>query len=389
MSRSPLRRALLLAGTALLLAAAPPLPGLWARAAAGPAALLPSFSALVEATQPAVVTIRSAIDPGSARLGRMPEDGATAPGLGDFFDRFFGRGDRADPRSDPRPVPPPGALPHDQTPIGLGSGFIIDPSGVIVTNYHVVDGAGDITAILDDGTELPAQLVASDDKTDIAVLRVDARRLLPTVPWGDSSTVKVGDWAIAIGNPFGLGGSVSVGVISASGRNIRSGPYDDYFQIDAPINRGNSGGPLFDQQGRVIGVNAAIFSPTGGNVGIGFAIPANQARAVVEDLLDDGVIERGWLGVSIQQVTPAIAESLGLGRVEGAMVADVNQAGPAARGGLMRGDIILDFNGTPIGSVRDLTRSVADTPPGQRATVRVLREGDERTLTVETGRYPT
>ncbi len=201
-------------------------------------------------------------------------------GLRDFFHRFFDKGAgsarrRIRSRIDGEPAP-----------IGLGSGFIIDPNGTIVTNFHVIEGADEITVVLDDGTELDAELVAVDDKTDIAVLRVEAGRRLPTVAWGDSSTVKVGDWAVAIGNPFGLGASVSVGVISAKGRSINAGPYDDYFQIDAPINRGNSGGPLFDQQGRVIGVNAAIFSPSGGNVGIGFAIPANQARSIVEELLE-------------------------------------------------------------------------------------------------------
>jgi serine protease Do len=379
MSGTTLRAALLLAGIATIAH-----PALHAPAAAQPASLLPSFSGLVEATQPAVVTVRAAADAGSAHVGRVPGGDDAERGLRDFFDRFFGgEGQPGMP-----PPPPLDALPRE-APVGLGSGFIIDAKGVIVTNYHVVEGADELTVVLDDGTELEADLVASDDKTDIAVLRVDAGRRLPTVAWGDSSTVKVGDWAIAIGNPFGLGGSVSVGIISASGRNIQSGPYDDYFQIDAPINRGNSGGPLFDQQGRVIGVNAAIFSPSGGNVGIGFAIPSNQARAVVEDLLEDGVVERGWLGVAIQQVTPAIAESLGLTRAEGAMVADVNADGPAARGGVLRGDIILDYNGTPIDTVRDLTRSVADTPPGQRATLRLLRRGDERTVTVMTGRYPS
>ena len=377
MTRRILRPALLLAG----MAAAPLLPAFEPAHAAGPAAILPSFSGLVEATQPAVVTVRTVIEPGDAVLGHAPGAEGDDPGLRDFFRRFFG---------EDAPLPAPHrVLPDEAVPGGLGSGFIIGADGTIVTNFHVVEGADDITVILDDGTELEAELVASDDKTDIAVLRVDAGHPLPTVAWGDSSTVKVGDWAVAIGNPFGLGGSVSVGVISAIGRSINAGPYDDYFQIDAPINRGNSGGPLFDQQGRVIGVNAAIFSPSGGNVGIGFAIPSNQARAVVEDLLENGFVERGWLGVSIQQVTPSLAESLGLARAEGAMVADVNAGGPAARGGLMRGDIILDFNGTPIDTVRDLTRSVADTAPGQRATIRVLRHGDEHTLTVETGRYPT
>ncbi len=380
MSGVPRRPALLLAGALCLalLQTAAPVP---ARAAA-PAALLPSFAGLVEATQPAVVTVQTSVEAGNAELGEAARPDDSEPGLREFFQRFFNKD--ADPSA-------PRALPHDDEaePVGLGSGFIIEPSGVIVTNYHVIEGADEITVILDDGTELDAELVATDDKTDMAVLRVDAGRRLPTVTWGDSSTVKVGDWAVAIGNPFGLGASVSVGVISAKGRSINAGPYDDYFQIDAPINRGNSGGPLFDQQGRVIGVNAAIFSPSGGNVGIGFAIPANQARAVVEELLRHGVIERGWLGVSIQQVTPSIAESLGLDRAAGAMVADVNEDGPAARGGVRRGDIILEFDGTPIETVRDLTRTVADTAPGRRAHVRLLRDGDERVLMVETGRYPS
>jgi serine protease Do len=377
MSRVLLRRALL-AG-ALCCTLLQPAPGSSPRAAV-PGNLLPSFSALVEATQPAVVTVQSAIDPGEVGIGDGARGDAPEPGLGEFFERFFGGDDESG-------APP--VLPHEFAPVGLGSGFIIDSAGVIVTNFHVVEDADEITVILDDGTELEARLVGTDDKTDIAVLRVTAGRPLPTVPWGDSSSVKVGDWAVAIGNPFGLGVSVSVGVISAEGRSINAGPYDDYFQIDAPINRGNSGGPLFDQQGRVIGVNAAIFSPSGGNVGIGFAIPSNQARAIVEDLLDDGLVERGWLGVSIQQVTPALAESLGLGRAAGAMVANVNEDGPAARGGLRRGDIILEFDGTPIDTVRDLTRTVADTGPGVRASIRLLRDGAERTLMVETGRFPS
>jgi serine protease Do len=378
MSGVPLRAALTLACALAFLQPAMPAPA----QAAAPAALLPSFSVLVEATQPAVVTIRTTVDAGSARLGEDARPEVSEPGLRGFFQRFFNND--AAPRS-------PHSIPFDgeTAPIGLGSGFIIDTHGTVVTNFHVIEGADEITVILDDGTELDGDLVAVDDKTDIAVLRVDAGRRLPTVAWGDSSAVKVGDWAVAIGNPFGLGASVSVGVISAKGRSINAGPYDDYFQIDAPINRGNSGGPLFDQQGRVIGVNAAIFSPSGGNVGIGFAIPANQARAIVEELMENGVVERGWLGVSIQQVTPAIADSLGLARAAGAMVADVNAGGPAARGGVQPGDVILEFDGTPIETVRDLTRTVADTAPGRRANVRLLRDGDERVLMVETGRYPS
>lgn len=379
-SKTALHAAILFAGAAIAVPGAAPAP------AARAADLLPSFSGVVEATQPAVVTVRIALDPGTARLVELPGD--SEPGFRDFFERFFGRA--PDGQTPEGPVPP-GVMPpgEEGTPEGLGSGFVIDPAGVIVTNNHVVDGSDNITVVLDDGTELKATLVGADDKTDIAVLRVNAGRPLPTVGWGDSDTVKVGDWAVAIGNPFGLGGSVSAGIISARGRNINSGPYDDYFQIDAPINRGNSGGPLFDQLGRVIGVNAAIFSPSGGSVGIGFAIPSNQAREIVAELLDHGYIERGWIGISIQQITPDIAKALGLPRTDGVLVANVNEAGPAERAGLLSGDIILDFNGTGIRTMRDLTRAVADTSPGTQTTMRVLRDGGERVLSVRTASYPT
>ncbi|MEM1161607.1 MAG: trypsin-like peptidase domain-containing protein, partial [Pseudomonadota bacterium] len=259
----------------------------------------------------------------------------------------------------------------------------------IVTNNHVIDGGDELTVVLQSGEELSASLVGTDPKTDLAVLRVDAGRDLPTVPWGNSDSVEVGDWAIAIGNPFGLGGTVTAGIVSARGRDIRSGPYDDYLQVDAPINRGNSGGPLFDQLGNVIGVNTAIFSPSGGNVGIGFAIPANQAQKIVADLIDDGIVERGWLGVSIQGVTPAIAESLDLDAAAGAMIAEVTKDSPAEDGGLRRGDIITTFGETDIGSVRDLTRAVADTVPGRETEVTVLRKGETRRMTITTGRFPT
>ena len=369
---------------ALALAIAAPM------AASVPAAadLLPSFSGVVKATQPAVVTVRIALPPGSARMVHVVPEESDPEGK-DFFERFFG-GDAPEGHTPEGPVPP-GVMPpgQEQTPQGLGSGFIIDPSGVIITNYHVVEESDDITVDLDDGTELKATLIGADDKTDIAVLRVNAGRPLPSVSWGDSDTVSVGDWAIAIGNPFGLGGSVSAGIISARGRNINSGPYDDYFQIDAPINRGNSGGPLFDQRGRVIGVNAAIFSPSGGSVGIGFAIPSNQAREIVSELLEYGYVQRGWIGISIQQITPEIAQALGLPRTKGVLVASVNESGPAQLAGVQTGDIILDFGGTSVETMRDLTRAVADTAPGRHATIRVLREGREQVLTVRAAPYPT
>ena len=384
-TRTALHAALLAAGAALIPAAAMPVHP----AAAAETQLLPSFSRVVKTAQPAVVTVRTALQPGSARLVQLPPQGeGEEPGLRDFFERFFGK--NAPEGHTPEGPVPPGVMPpgEEQTPEGLGSGFIIDPSGVIVTNNHVVSDSETVTIILDDGTELKADLVATDDKTDLAVLRVNAGRPLPSVAWGDSETVEVGDWALAIGNPFGLGGSVTAGIISARGRNINSGPYDDYFQIDAPINRGNSGGPLFDQLGRVIGVNAAIFSPSGGSVGIGFAIPSNQARQIVAELLDHGYVERGWIGISIQQITPEIARTMGLPRSEGVLVANVNEAGPAQQAGLMMGDIILDFDGAPIRQMRDLTRAVADSRPGKRSTMRVLRNGLEQVLNIRTAPYP-
>ena len=338
--------------------------------AAAPAAVLPSFAPLVQATRPAVVTIKTS---GSARQAQQQID----PQMREFMERFFGRQFGQN-----------GPQGRGQRPQGLGSGFIIDSNGTVVTNNHVIDDSDEITVVLSDGEELSATLIGSDPKTDLAVLRVESGRKLPTVPWGNSDKVEVGDWAIAIGNPFGLGGTVTAGIVSARGRDIRSGPYDDFLQVDTSINRGNSGGPLFDQTGNVIGVNTAIFSPSGGNVGIGFAIPSNQAREVVADLIQNGSVERGWLGVSIQPVTDEIAAAIGMDEPKGALIANIVDGGPAEDGGLRRGDVILSFGKNAIDKVRDLTRSVADTDPGTRTKVRVLRKGSEKTLTIETGRFP-
>ena len=225
-----------------------------------------------------------------------------------------------------------------------------------MTNNHVIDSADRITVVLSNGREYSARLLGTDPRTDLAVLRIRSDDSLPTVPWGDSDAIEVGDWAIAIGNPFGFGGTVTAGIISARGRSINAGPYDDFIQIDAPINKGNSGGPLFDQEGRVIGVNTAIYSPSGGSVGIGFAIPSNQARKIVADLIDDGEVDRGWLGVTIRPLTDELAESLGLRNTNGALIAETTRGGPAARGGLRRGDVIVDFGGAIVKTVRDLTR---------------------------------
>lgn len=344
--------------------------------AEAPTPVLPSFAPLVKATSPAVVTIQTEI-----RRGRGGRSAGVDPELREFMDRFFGQDGRRQRRDR-------GGRP-ERRPQGLGSGFIIDAAGIVVTNNHVIENADAITVVLSDGKEYRAKLLGTDPKTDLAVLRINARSDLPTVPWGDSDAIEVGDWAIAIGNPFGFGGTVTAGIISARGRQLNAGPYDDYLQIDAPINKGNSGGPLFDQRGRVIGVNTAIYSPSGGSVGIGFAIPSNQARRIVADLVDDGEVERGWLGVTIRPLDDELAESLGLTSTKGALVAETTQGGPAARGGLRRGDVIVDFAGAVVRTVRDLTRAVADTAPGTRAKVTIMRKGRSQIITVRTGRFPT
>jgi serine protease Do len=264
----------------------------------------------------------------------------------------------------------------------LGSGFVIDPSGLIVTNNHVVEDADEITVTLNDGTSLPAKLVGRDDKTDLALLRVIPQKPLPSTHFGDSDHAAIGDWVIAIGNPFGLGSSVTAGIVSARNRDISSGPYDDFIQTDAPINRGNSGGPLFDMQGNVIGVNSAIFSPSGGSVGIGFAIPANLAREVVDQLRSFGQARRGWLGVRVQEVTSDIAEGLGLPTTQGALVADVTDGSPAAKAGIQNGDLITGFDGKPINDSRALPRIVAETPIGKTVSLDLLRKGKKETLRI-------
>ncbi len=279
---------------------------------------------------------------------------------------------------------PPGHPPRRRA--SLGSGFIIDARGIIVTNNHVIENADDIFVVLQDGTRLKATVRGRDPKTDIAVLAVKPKKPLPHVVFGDSSVVEVGDWVLAIGNPFGLGGSVTIGIVSARNRDINAGPYDDFIQTDAAINKGNSGGPLFDMKGRVIGVNSAILSPSGGSVGIGFAIPANLAKKVVAQLVEFGETRRGWLGVRIQTITEELAEGLGLGKPEGALVAEVTPGGPAERAGLKPRDVIVSFNGVPVRKMRELPRVVAETPVGARVPVVVIRNGERLALTVELGR---
>ena len=251
-----------------------------------------------------------------------------------------------------------------------------------------MENADSITVTLHDATQHQARIVGRDALTDLALLKVDTSRPLPYVRWGDSDAARVGDWVLAIGNPFGLDDTVSSGIISARGRDIHSGPYDDFLQIDASINRGNSGGPTFDLRGRVIGINSAIYSPNGGSVGIGFAIPANLARPVVEQLKEHGKVERGWLGIQIQEVTPAIARGFGLARPAGALVAGLGADGPAARAGFAQGDVILAVNGHEISRMRDLPLVVAEMPVGQSADVSVWRRDREITLRPVIGEMP-
>ncbi len=279
----------------------------------------------------------------------------------------------------------------DATPrrgTALGSGFIIDPTGYIVTNNHVIEGADEITVTLHDGTSLKAKLIGHDDRTDVAVLKVQSDTPLPAVPFSDSDQARVGDWVLAIGNPFGLGGSVTAGIVSARGRDIRQGPYDDFIQTDAAINKGNSGGPLFNMDGQVIGMNTAIYSPSGGSIGIGFSIPSNMVKQVVAQLRDFGHARRGWLGVQIQQVTPDIADGLGLHPARGAMVASVTDDGPAAKADLHGGDVILKFNGMDVKEMRTLPRVVAETEIGKQVPVVVWRDGKEMTLQASIAELP-
>jgi len=327
-----------------------------------------SFADLAEQLLPSVVNISTTQLVSGGAGQELPEFPPGSP-FEDFFDQF---------RNPPENGPPRRAT-------ALGSGFIIDPAGVVITNNHVIDAADEISVILQDGTEFAAEVVGTDPETDVAVLRVETDEPLPAVSWGDSDAARVGDWIIAIGNPFGLGGSVSAGIVSARGRDIQAGRYDDFIQTDAAINRGNSGGPMFNMDGEVVGINSAIFSPTGASVGIGFAIPSNLAQNVVDQILEFGRTRRGWLGVRIQTVTDDIAESLGMAEAEGALVASVTPEGPAAAAGLEAGDVILSFNGEPIEEMRELPRVVAETEVGSTVPVEVFRRGETESFEVTLG----
>lgn len=332
-----------------------------------------SFADLAEHLLPTVVNISSTVKTDvSANMDEvMPHFPEGSP-FGDFFEKFMerqGRGMQSMPMS------------------SLGSGFVIDAEkGYIVTNNHVVKDAQEVRVTLHNDETVEAEIIGRDEKTDLAVLKIDPKgHTLKAASFGNSDEMRVGDWVLAIGNPFGLGGTVTSGIISARARDINSGPYDDYLQTDASINRGNSGGPMFNLDGEVIGVNTAIFSPTGGSVGIGFAIPASMAKSVVDQLIEYGHTRRGWLGVRIQSVTDEIAESLGLAEAKGALVASVTEGSPAADAKIEAGDIILSFNGHPIKEMRELPRIVAETKIESSADVIVLRDGKEKTLKVKIG----
>jgi serine protease Do len=362
---------------ALLLSAVP----------AGVAAARPtpaSFANLVARLLPSVVNIsttqRLDIDqPDRERTGSALANPQGSP-FEQFFHNFF---DHETPQSGE-----PQAEPHDAT--SLGSGFIIDPAGYIVTNYHVIENADEITVILHNNTDLRAKLVGSDPKTDIALLKVNTEEKLVPVSWGDSDAARVGDWVLAIGNPFGLGGTVTAGILSARQRDIDAGPYDDFLQTDAPINRGNSGGPMFNMDGQVIGINTAIYSPSGGSIGIGFAIPSSLAQVVVEELKNepDHKVHRGWIGVRVQEVTGEIAETLGLAKPTGALVASVMRHGPAQQAGIEPGDVILTFNGKAVADMHRLPWLVAEAPVGRIVPITVWRRHAERALRITVGRLP-
>ena len=328
-----------------------------------------SFADLADKLLPAVVNISSSQVIRSTQRQDIPQAPPGSP-FEDFFKEFFDHNQR---EGAPRRAS------------SLGSGFIIDRSGLVVTNNHVIADADEITVILHDDSRFPATVVGRDSKTDLALLKIDAKHDLPYVSWGDSAVARVGDWVLAIGNPFGLGGTVTAGIISARQRDINQGPYDSFLQTDASINRGNSGGPMFNMEGKVIGVNTAIFSPSGGSVGVGFSIPSAIAERVIDQLRDYGRTKRGWLGVRIQTVTDEIAESLGLDKASGALVADVTKEGPAQAGKIEAGDVILKFDGKAVNQMRDLPRIVAETEIGKPVEVEIWRKGKSHTLKVVVG----
>src|SRR6185437_3109027 len=335
------------------------------------------FGDLVAKVKPAVISVRVKIDEdgdNSAVTQRDNEEGNQSDSPLDQFSRQFG-------------FRIPNGMQRHQIITGEGSGFFISPDGYAVTNNHVVDHAKSVQVTTDDGTVYTAKVIGTDKKTDLALIKVDGKKDFTYVNFADQPP-RVGDWVVAVGNPFGLGGTVTAGIVSARGRDIGAGPYDDYIQIDAPINKGNSGGPAFDESGNVIGVNTAIFSPSGGSVGIGFDIPAATAKLVVAQLKDKGYITRGWLGVQVQPVTADIADSLGMKQAKGAMVDSPQDGSPAAKAGIEAGDVITAVDGKPVKDSRDLARTISMMAPGSSVKLDVLHKGDSRTVTLALGEMP-
>ncbi len=337
------------------------------------------FADLVAKVKPAVISVRVKIDGDgdntavSDRDGGMNSDQSDSP-FNQFSKQFGFRGQNGMPQ-------------RHQMITGEGSGFFISPDGYAVTNNHVVDHAQSVQVTTDDGTVYTAKVIGTDKKTDLALIKVEGKKDFTYVTFADTPP-RVGDWVVAVGNPFGLGGTVTAGIVSARGRDIGAGPYDDYVQIDAPINKGNSGGPAFDLNGNVIGVNTAIFSPSGGSVGIGFDIPAATAKMVVAQLKDKGYITRGWLGVQVQPVTADIADSLGMKQAKGAMVDNPQDGSPAAKAGIEAGDVITAVNGTDVKDARDLARNISMMAPGASVKLDVLHKGEAKTVTVALGEMP-
>jgi serine protease Do len=331
-----------------------------------------SFADVVDKVRPAVVSVRVKAD--APRTSALGEDDDVPPNMDRFFRRFFGE------RNSPTP-------PSNRRVMGQGSGFFISADGFVVTNNHVISSAKEVDVITDDGRTFTGKVVGRDPRTDIALLKIDGRT---DFPWVRLSTAvpRIGDWVLAVGNPFGLGGTVTAGIVSARGRDIGAGPYDDFLQIDAAVNRGNSGGPTFNLAGEVIGVNTAIVSPTGGNIGIAFAIPAETVARVVASLKETGTVTRGYMGVNIQPVTADLAESLGLKEPQGALVADVQPDTPASKAGIKSGDVVLAVNGQRIRDARELSRRISLIPPGTVVKLTVQREGKERVIDVTLTKLP-
>ena len=341
------------------------------------------FADIVERVKPSVISVKINIADKSSKddSANKDEDSPFQPGspMERFFRRFGG----------PDGLPPGlRGGPRGRGPVtGQGSGFFISPDGFAVTNNHVVDGADKVEVTMDDGKTFTAKVIGTDQRTDLALIKVEGSKDFPFAKLSDSKP-RIGDWVLAVGNPFGLGGTVTAGIVSASGRDIGNGPYDDFIQIDAPVNKGNSGGPAFDTNGEVMGVNTAIYSPSGGSVGIAFSIPATTVKNVVAQLKDKGTVSRGWIGVQIQPVTSDIADSLGLKKAEGALVAEPQANGPAAKAGIESGDVITAVNGEPVKDARELARTIGSLPPGNSVKLNVLHKGQDKVVNLTLGQLP-